>query len=106
MSNAREVNALLMAISMLPIQAPSIRSKATRFAPASTTAMFIGTPISFAFSRPARMTFRAASKRNAQYLAGRFRCHMFSLRRGFYQGVRRTLPAFSMPEVCGEYKFT
>ena len=42
MSNAREVKALLMAILMLPIQAPSMRSKATRFAPASTTAMFMG----------------------------------------------------------------
>src|SRR5579863_6832921 len=61
MSKARDVNALFMAMSMLPIQAPSMRSKATRFAPASTTAMFIGTPISAAFFSPLRMTSRACS---------------------------------------------
>jgi hypothetical protein len=37
---AREVKALLIEMSMLPIHAPSIRTCATRFPPASTTAMF------------------------------------------------------------------
>jgi hypothetical protein len=42
MSNALEVQAFLMEISTLPIQALSIRTWATRFPPASATAMFIG----------------------------------------------------------------
>jgi len=40
--SARAVNALLIEISMLPIQAPFIRTWLTRFPPVSTTAMFIG----------------------------------------------------------------
>src|ERR1017187_2285519 len=41
-SKARDVKALLIEISILPIQAPSIRTCATRFPPPSTTAIFIG----------------------------------------------------------------
>lgn len=39
------VNALLIEMSMLPIQAPSMRAWATRFPPASTTATLLGDPI-------------------------------------------------------------
>jgi hypothetical protein len=41
-SNAFDVHALLIEMFTLPIQAPSCRTWATRFPPASTTAMFIG----------------------------------------------------------------
>src|ERR1700722_2736810 len=44
-----------MAMSILPSHAPSMRAKAVRLAPASTTAMFIGCPISFAFAIAAAM---------------------------------------------------
>jgi hypothetical protein len=47
------VKALLMAMSMLPSHAPSMRANAVRLAPASTTAIFIGWPICFAFAIPA-----------------------------------------------------
>jgi hypothetical protein len=40
-SEAFAVKALLMAMSMLPSHAPSMRTKAVRFAPTSTTAIFI-----------------------------------------------------------------
>src|ERR1700730_15176977 len=59
-SKARAVNALLIEISMLPIQAPSIRTWLTRFPPASTTAMFIGWPISRALASAAVITRRAS----------------------------------------------
>jgi hypothetical protein len=49
MSKKRAVRAFLMEISMLPSQAPSIRAKALRLPPASTTAMFIKVSISVAF---------------------------------------------------------
>ena len=62
MSKALAVNALLIAMSILPNHAPSIRMKALRFVPASTTAMFIGCPISFAFASPAAMTRCAFSR--------------------------------------------
>src|ERR1700730_2980214 len=45
---------------MLPIQAPSIRTWLTRFPPASTTAMFIGWPISRALASAAVITRRAS----------------------------------------------
>src|SRR5215469_16610294 len=61
MSKARAVKALLMATSMLPIQAPSIRTWASRLPPPSTTAMFIGWPISFALLSPAAITRLASS---------------------------------------------
>ena len=61
MSNARDVYALLIEMSMLPIHAPSIRACATRLPPASTTAMFIGWPISAALASPASMTRRACA---------------------------------------------
>jgi hypothetical protein len=56
-----EVKALSMAMSMLATQAPSIRWKATRFLPASVTAMFIGRPISRAFCSAAETIPLAAS---------------------------------------------
>src|SRR5436190_20652424 len=49
MSNALDVHALLIEISILPTQALSMRTCATRLPPESTTAMFIGWPISSAF---------------------------------------------------------
>src|SRR5690606_26191675 len=48
MSNALEVKALLIEISILPIQAPSMRTWEIKFPPASTTAIFMGWPISSA----------------------------------------------------------
>src|SRR5580692_1639843 len=48
-------------MSILPIHAPSMRSKATRLAPASTTAMFIMILISLAFLVAAAMIWRASS---------------------------------------------
>src|SRR5450755_1362147 len=56
MSKARAVQALSMEMSMLPIQALSMRTCATRLPPKSTTAMFMGCPISRAFSSAASMT--------------------------------------------------
>src|SRR5215217_5184796 len=50
-----------MAMSMLPSQAPSIRTCATRLPPASTTAMFIGWPISVAWVSPAARTRLASA---------------------------------------------
>jgi hypothetical protein len=61
MSKALEVNALLIEISMLPIHAPSMRTCETRFPPPSTTAMFIGCPISAAFPSAAAITRRASA---------------------------------------------
>ena len=46
---------------MLPIQALSIRTCATRLPPESTTAMFMGWPISCAFFSPAAMILLASS---------------------------------------------
>ena len=50
-----------MAMSMLATQAPSIRWKATRFLPASITAMFIAKPISRAFCSAEDMIFLDSS---------------------------------------------
>jgi hypothetical protein len=61
MSKARAVNAFLIEMSMLPIQASSIRTCATRFPPASATAMFIGWPIFVAFFCAAAITRCASS---------------------------------------------
>src|SRR5438105_13608544 len=61
MSKAREVNAFLIEISMLPSHAPSIRTCETRFPPSSQTAMFIGCPIWAAFFSAAAMSRRASS---------------------------------------------
>src|SRR5436190_23717148 len=60
MSNARAVYALFWAMSIDPNQAPSMRANAVRLLPSSTTAMFIGTPISSAFLRAASTTSCAA----------------------------------------------
>src|SRR5258705_3128448 len=48
-------------ISMLPIEALSIRMCATMFPPSSATAIFIGCPISFALFSAALITRRASS---------------------------------------------
>src|SRR5712691_1039458 len=48
-------------MSMLPIQALSIRMCATMFPPSSATAIFIGCPISLAFFSAALITRRASS---------------------------------------------
>src|SRR5258705_8128905 len=48
-------------MSMLPIQALSIRMWATMFPPSSATAIFIGCPISFALFSAALITRRASS---------------------------------------------
>src|SRR6267143_1385088 len=48
-------------MSMLPIQALSIRMWATMFPPSSATAIFIGCPISLAFFSAALITRRASS---------------------------------------------
>src|SRR4051794_10219828 len=50
-----------MAMSTLPSQASSIRTCATRLPPASTTAMFIGWPISVARASPAARTRLASA---------------------------------------------
>src|SRR6266436_334109 len=50
-----------MEISMLPIQALSMRMWATMFPPSSATAIFIGCPISLAFFSAALITRRASS---------------------------------------------
>src|SRR5882724_10835495 len=50
-----------MEISMLPIHALSIRACATMFPPSSTTATFMGWPISLAFFSAALITRRASS---------------------------------------------
>jgi len=47
-------------MSIDPSQAPSMRANAARLLPSSTTAMFIGTPISAAFKRAAWTTASAA----------------------------------------------
>src|SRR5882724_11819140 len=57
---ARRV-AFFIEISMLPIQALSIRMWATMFPPSSATAIFIGCPISLAFFSAALITRRASS---------------------------------------------
>src|SRR5947209_2631158 len=59
-SKARAVHAFLIEISTLPIHARSMRTCATRLPPASTTAMFIGWPISSALRSPASITRRAS----------------------------------------------
>src|SRR5271166_5814495 len=46
---------------MLPIQAPSMRTWATRLPPSSATAMFMGCPISAAFFSAAAIIRRASS---------------------------------------------
>src|SRR6267154_152895 len=61
MSNARDVYAFFIEISMLPIHALSIRTCATMFPPWSATAMFTGWPISLAFFSAALITRRASS---------------------------------------------
>src|SRR6266478_5399697 len=48
-------------MSMLPIQALSIRMRATMFPPSSAAAIFIGCPISLAFFSAALITRRASS---------------------------------------------
>src|SRR5919198_2795400 len=60
MSNDRAVYALFWAMSIDPSQAPSMRAKAVRLLPSSTTAMFIGTPISSALARAPSTTSCAA----------------------------------------------
>src|SRR6266446_681864 len=60
-SNARDVYAFFIEISMLPIQALSIRMWVTMFPPSSATAIFIGCPISVAFFSAALITRRASS---------------------------------------------
>src|SRR6266436_3097856 len=50
---------------MLPIQALSIRMWVTMFPPSSATAIFIGCPISLAFSSAALITRRASSSLTA-----------------------------------------
>src|SRR5437899_7425163 len=62
-SKAREVYAFLIEISILPSQAPSMRTWDTRLPPSSAMAMFIGCPISAAFFSAAAITRRASSKR-------------------------------------------
>ena len=63
-----EVKALSMAMSMLATQAPSIRWKATRFLPASITAMFIGWPIMlFLWSVSVRFTPDACREMGVSY---------------------------------------
>ena len=59
MSKKRALRAFLMAMSIEPSHAPSIRAKALRLPPASTTAMFILAPISFDFSRATFTVARA-----------------------------------------------
>ena len=49
-------------MEMLPSHAPSMRAKATRFAPASTTATFIGTPSFSARLTAASITTWAAAR--------------------------------------------
>ena len=61
MLNSRAVRALPMETSMLPRKAPSMRVKAFRFPPASTTAMFMGTPCSLALARAPLMTVSACA---------------------------------------------
>src|SRR5277367_796208 len=51
-----------MEISILPIQALSIRACDTRLPPSSATAIFIGCPISAAFFSAAAITRRASAK--------------------------------------------
>src|SRR6267142_2735619 len=60
-SNARDVKAFFIEMSMLPIHALSIRMWATMFPPSSATAIFIGCPISLAFFSAALITRRASS---------------------------------------------
>src|SRR4051794_9016088 len=48
-------------MSMLPNQAPSMRTCEIRLPPSSATAMFIGCPISFAFLSAAVIILRASS---------------------------------------------
>jgi len=62
MSKAREVQAFFCAMSTEPIQAPCMRSKARRWPPAQTTAMFMGCLISSAFLVAAAMMRRASSR--------------------------------------------
>src|SRR6202008_334123 len=57
---SKEHAALLIERSMQLTEAPSMRAWLTRFPPASTTAIFIGCPISRAFSSAAAMTQRAS----------------------------------------------
>src|SRR6185312_11294488 len=61
MLKAREVKALLIAMLIEPIQALSMRIWEIRLAPSSTTAMFIGWPISIAFFSAASIIRRASA---------------------------------------------
>src|SRR5260370_1253765 len=61
-------------ISMLPIQALSIRTWATMFPPSSATAMFMGCPISLAFFSAALITRRASSNFTA-VIGSPFMCY-------------------------------
>src|SRR5690606_13883869 len=65
MSNAREVQALLIEMSTEPSHAPSMRTWATRLPPASTTATFMGWPISSALASAAAITRRASASVSA-----------------------------------------
>jgi len=70
----REVKALLIEMSTLPIQAPSMRTWETRLPPSSTTAMFMGCLISTAFCSAAAMTLRASSSVTITILCNEQEC--------------------------------
>ena len=61
MLKRRAVTAFFWEMSILPRKAPSMRQKALRLPPASTTVMFMGTPCFFANSRAPSTTVRACS---------------------------------------------
>ncbi len=61
-SKARAVQALLMAMSMAPMRALSMRTCARRLPPASTTAMFTGQSMDLALALTASMRRRAVSR--------------------------------------------
>src|SRR6266576_2823247 len=63
-----------MEISMLPIQALSMRMWATMFPPSSATAIFIGCPISMALFSAALITRRASSSFTADIISS---LHLF-----------------------------
>src|SRR5579871_1615114 len=94
MSNARDVKAFLIEISMLPSHAPSILTWDTRLPPSSATAMFMGCPISAAFFSAAAITLRASAKETPAML-------IHSLWMGFWDFHLARRPQALYTDTCG-----
>ena len=67
-SKALEVKALLIEMSTLPIHAPSIRTCETGFPPPSTTAIFVGWPISYPLASAAATDATRSASQDHHFL--------------------------------------